>query len=438
MAKAAEMGLPDSAPADLARSSDPLDVLTRIAAMILDAPLVSLAVGAGTAAPVRTWAGDPGLAGALERAEPSLGRQVTEAGQAVIVGDAIQEPHGPSAHPMDGAKRITWAGLPVRSANGRIIGVLSVADHSPRDWTTRDLAILEILARVASDQPMRGGSADAATGDPRGLGGAGGSGSQAWSSGPQMSRLQIASRFASPRSRAEPMGDFSDVFPLADGQLGLAVGNVRHAKSAAAWAVAHARFALSAAARAQSRPGMVLSGLNEALRAAQPAEPQLLTAIVATVRPVFAGVLLRMSSAGHALALLRRPDGSVQPLGRPAALLGQGPAPQLREHRALLRAGQSVILVTDSVIDARGMTDGELFGRDRLCDVVSAQGNASAGRIAAAVLDAVRDHTGGEVSCTTGTLILKVAGGKRQPGTHSAGWPGSRIYVTVDRQVPDR
>jgi Stage II sporulation protein E (SpoIIE)/GAF domain len=406
--------------------------------MILDAPLVSLALDGGTAAPVRTWAGDPGLASMLERAEPSLGQQVTESGRMLIVGDAAgQEPRVKAAHPMNGAKGITWAGLPVRDANGGVIGVLSIADHSPRAWTTRDLDILEILARVASDQPVREVPGDAPSTDA-GARGVSGRPSLASLSVPEIARLQIAMRFASPRTGADATGDFSDVFPLADGQLGLAVGNVRHGNAAAAWEVAHARFALSAAARAQSRPSMVLAGLNDALRAAQPAEPRLLTAIVATVRPLFAGVLLRMSSAGHALALLRRPDGTVRPLGRPGALLGQGPVSELHEHRARLRAGDSVILVTDSVIDARGKADGEPFGKDRLCNVVGGQGNASAARIAGAVLGAVREHTGGEVSCDTGTLILKVGGSKRQPGTHSAGWPGSRVYVTSDRQVPDR
>lgn len=257
------------------------------------------------------------------------------------------------------------------------------------------------------------------------------------SSLPKIARLQVSVRSISPRTRGDSAGDFSDVLPLADGQLGLAVGNVRCTEPSMARQVALARFALSAAAQTLSRPSMVLAGLNEALLAGQASEGILLTAAFATVRPTVAGVLLRISSAGNSLALVRRADGDVQMLGQPGAPLGLRPALGLRDDRAMLRAGDSVILVTGNVVEARGRVDGQPFGTERLGQVVAGLDHASATRIVGAVLGAVREFTGGVIGDPAVALALKVPGGKWRPGTHSGGWPGSHAYLTVDHQVPD-
>jgi len=45
---------------------------------------------------------------------------------------------------------VAWAGEPIRSGDGHVLGSFCVLDSSPRDWSPRDLEILGTLARAAS------------------------------------------------------------------------------------------------------------------------------------------------------------------------------------------------------------------------------------------------------------------------------------------------
>lgn len=409
-----------------ARAPASFGLVARLAARIVEAPLVSVTVGSGSSAPVRTWAGDPGMADRLLLTEQSLCQRVIDSGQRLIVDVACREP----SRLAESADGITWAGFPVRGAGGYVAGALCVADHSARHWTSRDLDILEMLAQVASSEPGLAASSEPGHGRAAPA-------RPPLPALPKIARLQVSVRSISPRTRVDREGDFSDVFPLADGQLALAVGNVRCTEPSVARQGALARFALSAAAQTLCRPSMVLTGLNQALLAGGVPEQILLSAAFATVRATVAGILLRISSAGHALALLRRVDGEVQALGQPGAPLGLHPAPELHDDRATLKAGDSLILVTGSIVDARGKSDGQPFGAERLSQVVAGLEHASATRMAGAVLGAVREFSGGEIDHPALALALKVPGGKWRPGSHSRGWPGSHACLTVDHQVPD-
>jgi GAF domain-containing protein len=41
---------------------------------------------------------------------------------------------------------IAYAGMPIRSDDGHVIGTLCVVDHRPRAWTNEELAVLRDLA----------------------------------------------------------------------------------------------------------------------------------------------------------------------------------------------------------------------------------------------------------------------------------------------------
>ena len=56
------------------------------------------------------------------------------------------------------------------------------------------------------------------------------------------------------------------------------------------------------AAHRQTRPSLILAGLNQALLDWPTDDQRFLTAIYATVRPVRGGARVRISSAGHPLA----------------------------------------------------------------------------------------------------------------------------------------
>jgi serine phosphatase RsbU (regulator of sigma subunit) len=56
---------------------------------------------------------------------------------------------------------------------------------------------------------------------------------------------------------------------------------------------------------------------------------------------------------GHPPALLRRADGSVEELGTPGTLLGLVEDPELADRRAELHAGDTLVLYTDGITEAR-------------------------------------------------------------------------------------
>ena len=95
------------------------------------------------------------------------------------------------------------------------------------------------------------------------------------------------------------------------------------------------------------------------------------------------GHRLRVATGGHPLPLCRRADGSIETLGRPGSFLGMAETAEISEFATLLRPGDTVVLYTDGVSEAR--QGGSFFGEAGVAEVAG----ASAGRPAQAVADAV-------------------------------------------------
>jgi len=105
--------------------------------------------------------------------------------------------------------------------------------------------------------------------------------------------------------------------------------------------------------------------------------------------------------------LVHRADGLVQAFGRPGSLRGLFPAPELHDSRGTLQAGDSLILFTDGVTEARSQSDRELYGDDRLRDFIAGLGDMPAPQMADAIQQAVRAFSGAHVSDDTVVLVLK-------------------------------
>ena len=155
-------------------------------------------------------------------------------------------------------------------------------------------------------------------------------------------------------------------------------------------------------------------------------------AIHTTIRPTATGASVRISSGGHPLALVRRSDGRVQPAGQPGTLLGLLPHPELHDRHVLLRAGDSLILFTDGITEARHHASPGLYGDNRLRDLIAGLHGMPAAETAGAVQQAALEFGGGKASDDAVTLVLTVprvrkeqpARARRAPGTqrgHQAG-----------------
>ncbi len=133
---------------------------------------------------------------------------------------------------------------------------------------------------------------------------------------------------------------------------------------------------------------------------------------------------MQVSAAGHPLALLRRADGRVRELGRPGTLLGLLPAPELHDTRELLRAGDSLILFTDGVTEARSPVRRDFFGEDRLRSLVAGLGDRPADAMAVAVRQEALAFAGGFAGDDAVVLVLKVPATPAGPGAVAQGPAG--------------
>ena len=387
-------------------AEEPFGRVARLAALVLGAPSAFVTVAAGQPFSRRTSSGSRSTAGRRSPAEQSLCQQVIHTGDKLVIEDARLDPRTVGSYQTGPAAMIAWAGFPVRGPDGLVAGALCVADTLPRRWSAAEVEVLEILACVASGEvalqvAVARGAERAALAQtlqesllPPRL--------------PVLPGLQVAARYVAGGTGAEVLGDFYDVFPSVRGSWGMVVGDVCGKGVPAAKSTALARYTLRAEAHRETRPRLILAALNQALLEWLTDDPRFLTAIYATVRPTLAGASVQISSGGHPLALVHRADGRVQALGRPGTLLGILPDPDLYDSRGLLRAGDSLVLFTDGVTEARGQAGHDMYGEDRLRDVISGLGDTSASRIADAIQQAALTFSGGASSDDTVALVLKV------------------------------
>ncbi|HWG60592.1 MAG TPA: GAF domain-containing SpoIIE family protein phosphatase [Streptosporangiaceae bacterium] len=383
--------------------------MTRLVTMVLGVPLASVAINGG-----RVYRGS-GLSrgdfgGQQNLLEQTWYRRVIDSQDRLIIDDAAPDRHGGGGggggRAPEPATVMAWAGFPVRDPAGHVVGALCAADHLPHRWTAAEVEVLEILAQIASREvalkvALQHGAERAELAQtlqesllPPRL--------------PEVPGLEVAARYRAGGTGAEVLGDFFDVFPSMRRSWGMVVGDVCGKGVAAAKSTAVARYTLRAEAHRQTRPSLILAALNQALLDWPTADPRFLSAIYATVWPTAAGASVQISMGGHPLALIHRADGRVQTFGVPGTLLGLFPDPELLDSRRLLRAGDSLIMYTDGVTEARGAAHRDLYGEDRLRGLLAGLGQASAARIGDAIQHAVLAFSGGVPSDDTVVLVIKV------------------------------
>lgn len=388
------------------RMPEEFDRIARLAAMGLATPRASVTVAGGMSSTAPILATSPTSADPPSAIERSLVQFVIDSARELIIDDTTIGLPGGSGRPTEPAGLMAWAGFPVREPGGLAVGALCVADFQPRAWSAHEIQVLADLAQVASREvalrlALQQGADRAVL--ARTL--------QQILLPPQLPKIpgvQVAARYLAGATGTEILGDFYDVFPSLRGSWGLVVGDVCGKGIPAAKSTALARHTLRGAALRQTRPSLILAGLNRALLAWPADDPRFLTAIYASVRVRVGVATVRISSAGHPLALVHRADGRVTAVGQPGTLLGLFPDPELSDTRQVLRPGDSMILFTDGVTEARSHVDRDLYGDERLYDLIRGLGDLTAAGMAAAIMKAVVAFSGGVVSDDTVVLVLRI------------------------------
>lgn len=183
-------------------------------------------------------------------------------------------------------------------------------------------------------------------------------------------------------------GDFYDFLPLADGRLGIVLGDVTDKGVPAALVMATTRSMLRAAAPSSTTPGAVLARVNELLCADLPAS-MFVTCFYAILDPLTGR--LCYANAGQDLPYLRRADASIVELRAAGMPLGLMPAMTYDEHDIELAPTESVVFYSDGLVEAHNARR-EMFGFPRLAESL---GRAPAsGDTIAMLLGALADFTG--------------------------------------------
>ncbi|MFC8239196.1 PP2C family protein-serine/threonine phosphatase [Streptomyces sp. NPDC057284] len=170
-------------------------------------------------------------------------------------------------------------------------------------------------------------------------------------------------------------GDFYDLFPLDAGRWAFFLGDVCGKGPQAAAVTSLTRYTLRAAALHEDNPVTVLTTLNTVLHERYTSgDTRFCTAIFGILEPNDGHVGVHLASGGHPSALIQRADGTADYLPTPGGMLiGILPQAPFTAARARLLPGDTLLLYTDGLTEARIGPGRELYGEDALRTFTAAQ-----------------------------------------------------------------
>lgn len=174
-------------------------------------------------------------------------------------------------------------------------------------------------------------------------------------------------------------GDYYDVIPVPDGRLALVIGDVAGHGIGPSLIMASARAMLHVLARTCSAPGRMLSLLSESIFPDLP-DGRFITMLLGALDP--REHTFTFANAGHAPAFhLSRRTGEVRHLEPSTFPLGVMVTPiQEAAEPVRIEPGDVLVLATDGAIETANPS-GEMFGIDRLVDLVRQYQHLPAGEI---------------------------------------------------------
>jgi serine phosphatase RsbU (regulator of sigma subunit) len=229
---------------------------------------------------------------------------------------------------------------------------------------------------------------------------------------PDVPGVDVAARLYPGGSGVVVGGDFYDLFAIADGQWAFAIGDVCGKGAAAAARTGQVRHSMRALAVDGRPPVEVLTAVNRLLLDDSDEESLFCTAAYGLVRPRPGGAVVQVASAGHPLPLLRHPGGAVEVVRCAGTLLGVLEVPELNERTVQLSAGDTLVLYTDGVIEARDAT--EWFGERRLHQLLARSGGLDAAGVAARIESAALDFSAGAANDDLAVLVMQAGAGRGQ------------------------
>jgi serine phosphatase RsbU (regulator of sigma subunit) len=221
---------------------------------------------------------------------------------------------------------------------------------------------------------------------------------------PEVPGWSLAAIYRAAGEGSQVGGDFYDLIPLHDGGWMALIGDVTGKGVQAAALTALVRYTARTAGRFEREPARILALVNAALRN----EPAFSVCTAACMR--FPSADGRepavIANAGHPPPLRVR-GGRVEPVGENGTLLGAFNEGRWPQAVVELAAGDTILLYTDGVTEARGPR--QRFGEHRLVEAVEGSA-ATPAELVRAVDGAVSQFRAGPLDDDTALFALQYMG----------------------------
>jgi phosphoserine phosphatase RsbU/P len=206
-------------------------------------------------------------------------------------------------------------------------------------------------------------------------------------------------------------GDYYD-YQLVDGKLAIAIGDVAGKGISAALLMATIQAALRMELRASADLSSSMNGLRfSTARMVSELNQQLHATTSAEKYATFffaifdqATGLMTYTNAGHLQPVLFR-DGSATALDVNGTVVGAFPFSKYEESKVELRSGDLLLCYTDGITEPENEY-GEMFGEERLIELVTKNADRDEAQIIESVMESVRQWTGAPELSDDMTVLL--------------------------------
>ena len=231
---------------------------------------------------------------------------------------------------------------------------------------------------------------------------------------PRIAGAEVAARYHAAGEGNQVGGDFYDLFEAGDSGWAAVIGDVCGKGAEAAALTALARHTIRAAKMQLRKPRRILAFLNQVVIQSRHSE-RFMTVAYCRLRLSEKGMKVTIGRAGHPAPLVLRRDGTVKAEGRPGSLIGVLTNPDLSDRVLDLGPGDSLILYTDGVTEARG-PDGR-FGQARLIALLRQCTGLDAESIASRIEQEVLGFQVGKLRDDMALMVIRIPEQTARPGS---------------------
>jgi PAS domain S-box-containing protein len=221
---------------------------------------------------------------------------------------------------------------------------------------------------------------------------------------PDIAGIELASRYEPAGDGSEVGGDFLDVFGIDPDTWAFMLGDVSGKGAEAAAVSAAARYTVRALVGTDGSPATTLREVNARLLAQTDAERHC-TLAHGYLRSSTDGVQVTLTLAGHSQPLVLRRTGEVEEVGRPGMALALFDDPELHDATFRMAPGEVLCLFTDGLTEAR--RGREMFGTDRIAELLHRHGRLPVDELADAIIDAARTFHGDHLKDDLALLLIR-------------------------------